>query len=153
MKSENPSVEQYMAKIPEKYSQGFRELRTTVLENLPAGFEETMNYGMIGYVVPLALFPAGYHAALGEPLPFINLAVHKEHISFYHMGLYADKELLEWFTREFPRNSTLKLNMGKSCIRFRNPSKIPFRLLGELVGKITPEKWITLYQKSRSRPE
>ncbi len=107
-----------------------------------------MNYGMIGYVVPHTLYPKGYHCKPTDPLPFMNIASQKNFIAVYHMGLYADPQLLKWFTQEYPKHSTQKLDMGKSCIRFKKPDQIPFKLLGELAAKMTPTQWIQLYEKA-----
>ncbi|MFN2260569.1 MAG: DUF1801 domain-containing protein [Psychroflexus sp.] len=122
------------------------KLREIINENLPEGFSEEMNYGMIGYVVPHSLYHKGYHCNPGEPLPFISIASQKNHIGFYHMGIYANQEILDWFVSEFPKYSKLKLDMGKSCIRFRNPQKIPFELIAELCQKITPKDRIETYE-------
>jgi hypothetical protein len=107
-----------------------------------------MSYGMIGYVVPHSNYPEGYHCAPELPLPFINIASQKNFVAFYHMGIYAEKEILDWFTGEFPKHSKSKLDMGKSCIRFKKPEQIPFELIGELVQKITVEKWIEIYESN-----
>ncbi|MDX1315855.1 MAG: DUF1801 domain-containing protein, partial [Eudoraea sp.] len=127
------------------------KLRQVVLKNLPEGFEETMNYGMIGYVVPHSIYPDGYHCTPELPLPFLNLASQKNHIGFYHMGIYSDPELLEWFTSEFPKHSKRKLDMGKSCIRFKNMNDIPYELLGELVSKMSVSEWIKTYENNVKR--
>ncbi len=101
---------------------------------------------MIGYVVPHSVYTPGYHCNPKLPLPFINIASQKNFVAFYHMGIYVDKKLLDWFTTEFPLHSKLKLDMGKSCIRFKRPEQIPFELIGELVQKISVEKWIEIYE-------
>ena len=123
------------------------ELRKVILKNLPKGFAEVMNYGMLGYVVPHALYPAGYHCDPKLPLPFMNIASQKNFIALYHMGIYADKKLLDWFTKEYPKHSKTKLDMGKSCIRFKKPDQIPFTLIGELASKLSPKEWIALYEE------
>jgi len=102
---------------------------------------------MIGYVVPHALYPKGYHCKPADPLPFINLASQKNFIAVYHMGLYADPDLMKWFTHSFPKYSTQKLDLGKSCIRFKKADQIPYQLLGALAEKMTPKQWIELYEK------
>lgn len=147
MKIEAKSPEEYIAQLPEERQEAIRKLREIINENLPKGFSEEMNYGMIGYVVPHDLYPKGYHCNPNEPLPFISIASQKNHIGFYHMGIYANKSLLDWFVSEFPKYSKLKLDMGKSCIRFRNPKKIPFELIAELCQKMTPEDWIETYER------
>lgn len=147
MKSEVKSVKQYLEELPEERKGPFNKLRQTILANLPEGYREEMSYGMIGYVVPHSIYPEGYHCDPKLPVPFISIASQKQNIAFYHMALYADRELLDWFTREYPKHSDLKLDMGKSCIRFRYPNKIPFELIGELVRKLSVDRWIGLYEK------
>ena len=146
MQSKATIPEQYINELPEDRKEVIKKLRKTILDNLPEGFEECMNYGMLGYVVPHSIYPDGYHCDPKTPLPFINLASQKNHIGFYHMGIYSDPKLLEWFTLEFPKHVPGKLDMGKSCIRFKNPAKIPFELLGELVSKVSVKDWIQRYE-------
>lgn len=139
---------------PDEYISGLTEDRKTVItqvrkvinENIPKGFEECMNYGMIGWVLPHSIYPEGYHCDPDQPLPFMNLASQKRHIAVYHMGIYADADLMSWFVNEYPKHISTKLNMGKSCIRFTNTKKIPYRLIGELAGKMTPEDWVKKYE-------
>lgn len=126
-------------------------LRDTLAENLPKGFSETMSYGMIGFVVPHSKYPAGYHCDPKLPLPFVNIASQKNFIALYHMGIYASPGLLKWFTDEFPKHSKSKLDMGKSCIRFKKPEQIPYELIGELMKKMTPDEWIACYQSMIKR--
>ena len=101
---------------------------------------------MIGWSVPLETYPAGYHCTPGSPLPFLNLASQKNFIALYHMGIYADEELLNWFVAEYPKHCKRKLDMGKSCIRFKKQEEIPFELIAELVQKMSPKDWISLYE-------
>jgi uncharacterized protein YdhG (YjbR/CyaY superfamily) len=145
------SVKAYIQELPDDRKPVINKLRSVILDNLPSGIEETMSYGMIGYVVPHSIYPDGYHTDPTLPLPFINLASQKNYIALYHMGIYADKELLEWFRSEYLNHSDTKLDMGKSCIRFKKPDTIPFELIGELVSKMSAEEWITLYEKSVKR--
>lgn len=147
MQSNAFTPEHYIAELPKDHQQAIAQLRQTILDNLPAGFEETMAYGMIGYVVPHTLYPAGYHCKPKEPLPFMSIASQKNYIAVYHMGLYADEELLSWFTKEYAKQTTTKLNMGKSCIRFKKAASICLPLIGKLAAKITPEQWITTYEQ------
>ncbi|MCB0790048.1 MAG: DUF1801 domain-containing protein, partial [Flavobacteriales bacterium] len=128
-----------------------KELRATIKKNLPKGFEETMSYGMIGYVVPHKLYPAGYHCDPKLPLPFMSIASQKNFVAVYHMGLYADKELMDWFVEEYPNHVTTKLDMGKSCIRFKKPERIPMELIGELCTKMSVTDWVALYERSIKR--
>lgn len=146
MQSEASTPDQYINSLPEERKTAVQRIRKVILNNLPEGFEECINYGMLGYVVPHSIYPDGYHCDPKKPLPFMNLASQKNHIGFYHMGIYSDPKLLEWFTTEFPKHVPGKLDMGKSCIRFKNPEKIPFDLLGELVSKVTVQDWIQCYE-------
>jgi len=151
MHIEAKSPETYIAKIPEERIPYFKKLRKTILENIPNGFEEQMSYGMIGYVVPKSLYPGGYHCNTDLPLPFVNIASQKNFIALYHSGIYANPELHGWFINEYPKHSKRKLDMGKSCIRFKNAAEIPFELIAELMQKITPKQWIALYEKNIKR--
>ncbi len=146
LEADNPEL--YIATLPDERKPWMQRLRSTLKSNLPFGFEETMSYGMIGFVVPHKIYPEGYHCDSQLPLPFINIASQKNFIALYHMGIYADQTLLNWFVAEYPKFVKTKLNMGKSCIRFKKPELIPFELIGELAGKMTPETWISIYQKS-----
>lgn len=146
MKSKAKTVSEYMDELPEERKIAMMALRKTIKKNLPDGFEERMSYGMIGYMVPLSAYPNGYHCAPGEPLPFINIASQKNFIALYHMGLYADKKMLEWFVDEYPKHSKAKLDMGKSCIRFKKTDSIPYDLIAKLAQKITPAQWIRNYE-------
>ncbi|MEY3241891.1 MAG: hypothetical protein RIR11_3330 [Bacteroidota bacterium] len=129
----------------------FEQLRETVLGNLPEGFEEAMSYGMIGYVVPHRLYPAGYHCDPKLPLPFVSIAAQKNFIALYHMGIYAMPELMDWFVTEYPKHSKAKLDMGKSCIRFKKANDIPLELIGQLMQKITLETWVGVYETQYKR--
>ena len=140
------NIKEYIEQIPQERKMYFTKLRNTILSNLPKGFEEQLNYGMIGYVVPHNLYPKGYHCDPKLPLPFINIASQKNFIAVYHMGIYANPKLLEWFVIEYPKHCKLKLDMGKSCIRFKKVEQIPYKLIGELVQKISVKEWIGLYE-------
>jgi len=148
MQSKAETPDQYIAELPEERKEAVMALRKILQNNLPEGYKEEMSYGMIGYVVPHAIYPKGYHSTPKLPLPFINLASQKNYIALYHMAIYADKELLKWFTEEYPKHSKSKLDMGKGCIRFKKPEQIPYKLIGELVSKISVEEWIKLYEKT-----
>ncbi|QQV03299.1 MULTISPECIES: DUF1801 domain-containing protein [Chryseobacterium] len=140
------SIEDYVSKLPEERQEVFKKLFDTIKNNLPEGFEKNISYGMIGWGVPLEKYPAGYHCTPGLPLPFISIASQKNFIAVYHMGMYAKPELLNWFTEEFPKHSKRKLDMGKSCIRFKKMDEIPFELIAELSKKMTVDEWISLYE-------
>lgn len=139
------TVQDYLNDVAEDKKESFVKLQQTILKSLPKGFEECISYNMIGYVVPLKTFPEGYHCDTSLPLPFINIAAQKNFIVLYHMGIYADQELLNWFTNEYPKHAKTKLDMGKSCIRFKKLNDIPFDLIGELISKMSMEQWIKLY--------
>jgi uncharacterized protein YdhG (YjbR/CyaY superfamily) len=140
--------DQYVAQLPDDRKEAITALRQAIKENLPPGFEETMSYGMIGYVVPHSLYPAGYHCDPKLPLPFLSIASQKNFVAIYHMGIYADPVLLDWFTAEYAKRVKGKLDMGKSCVRFKKPQEIPVGLIGELASKVTVEDWIALYKKA-----
>lgn len=148
MRSEAKSPEEYIESLPSDRKDALAELRKVILKNLPKGFKEGMGYGMLGYSVPHSKYPKGYHCDPKQPLPFIGMASQKNFIALYHMGIYADPKLLKWFTTEYPKHSKTKLDMGKSCIRFKKPDQIPFKLIGELASKMTPDDWINMYEKA-----
>lgn len=147
MTSKAATPQAYFDSVPEERKEAMNELRKVILKSLPKGFEEVMNYGMVGYVVPHSIYPKGYHCDPKQPLPFLGVASQKNFIAVYHMGVYSDPTLLKWFTSEFPKHSKSKLDMGKSCIRFKKPDEIPFKLMGELVSKMSVKDWITTYEK------
>ncbi|SCY12352.1 protein of unknown function (DU1801) [Nonlabens sp. Hel1_33_55] len=152
MTSKATSPEEYIKELTEDRKTPMERLRNVILSNLPNGYEETMSYGMIAYQVPLAKYPEGYHAGKGQtPLPFINLASQKNHIALYHMGIYANPQILDWFKQEYPEHAKTKLDMGKSCIRFKKMNDIPFDLIAELCGKISVEEWIETYEEQIKR--
>jgi hypothetical protein len=138
----------YVDSLTEDRKIAITELQKVIKKNLPKGFEETMQYGMLTYVVTHKLYPAGYHCKPEDALPFLSIASQKNFIAVYHMGIYADKKLQDWFVAEFAKRSTKKLDMGKSCIRFKKLDQIPFDLIGELASKITVDEWIAIYEKS-----
>lgn len=148
MQSQATTPEQYLEELPEDRKAAIAKLRSIIKKKLPKGFKETMSYGMLGYVVPLTLYPAGYHCDPKLPLPFMCLASQKNFIALYHMGVYADPILFNWFTTAHEELGIGKLDMGKSCIRFKNMQKIPYDLLGELSSKITVADWIEMYEKN-----
>lgn len=151
MTYEANSPEEYIAQIPDERHQAFQKLRKTISDNLPSGFEEGMLYKMIGYYVPLHTYPDGYHCQPNTPLPFINIASQKNSINIYHSGIYAKKELLDWFVAEYPKHSKRKLDMGKSCIRFKKIDEIPYDLIAELCTKMSVEEWIKIYETNTKK--
>lgn len=146
MRIDSKTPDEYIAQLPEERQQVLKNLRKVITDNLPKGFEETISYGMIGYVIPHSIYPAGYHVDPKLPLPFVSVASQKEYVALYHMGLYADENLLAWFKNEYPKYSKKKLDMGKSCIRFKDFNSIPYPLIGELLNKISVEEWIKRYE-------
>ena len=147
MQSKATSVEQYIAELPEERQAVISMLRKIIKKNLPKGFQECMGYGMIGYVIPHSMYPAGYHCNPGLPVPFMNLASQKNFVAVYNMAVYGDPKLLKWFTDEYARAGVGKLDMGKSCIRFKNMDKVPYELIGELASKVSPKQWLEFYEK------
>lgn len=141
------NVEDYLKKLPEDKKDGFIKLRETIMKNIPKGFEEQMTYGMVGYVVPLKTYPNGYHCDPSLPLGFMSIACQKKFIALYHMGVYSSPELLSWFTEKYKKQVPSKLDIGKSCIRFKKPDEIPFKLIGELCKKMSMKQWIEKYEE------
>lgn len=146
MQSKAATPDQYIKELPPERKEAISALRDIILKNLPKGFNEEMSYGMLGYVVPHSVYPPGYHCDPNLPLPFMAVASQKNFIAFYHMGIYAQPELLKWFTTEYPKHSKAKLDMGKSCVRFKKAENIPYKLIGELVKKIEVKDWIEKYE-------
>lgn len=146
METKPSTPDEYINQLPEDRKDAVNKLRDAIRANLPDGFTEAISYGMLGYVVPHSIYPAGYHCDPKLPLPFLSIASQKNFIAVYHMGIYADPKLLDWFVAEYPKHTAAKLDMGKSCIRFKKPELIPFDLFGELASKISPEEWIKTYE-------
>lgn len=142
------SPEDYISQAPEARQEALKKLRETIKTNLPEGFEEGIQYGMIGYYVPHSLYPDGYHCSPKEPLPFMSFASQKNSINLYHSGIYAVPEIHDWFVSEYPKHCKRKLDMGKSCIRFKKPEEIPFELIAELSQKMTVEDWVQVYEQT-----
>ncbi|WP_430533985.1 DUF1801 domain-containing protein [Listeria rocourtiae] len=145
------TIEEYLDDIAPDKKEAFAQLMHVVDINIPEGFEKELQYGMPSYVVPKSRYPDGYHCDPNISLPFFAIAAQKQHISVYHMGLQGNAPLLEWFQAEYPTHMTTKLNMGKGCIRFTNPKKIPYKLLGELASKVTVDDWIKQYEATLKR--
>ena len=146
MQSKATTVDTYIAELPEDRKKAISELRKVIKKNLPKGFKEEMGYGMMGWSVPHSIYPAGYHCNPKDPLPFMGLASQKNSINLYHMGIYADPKLLKWFQDAHAKASPKKLDMGKSCIRYKKAEDIPYKLIGELAAKITVAEWIEKYE-------
>jgi hypothetical protein len=148
MKAPGKTVTEILLNQPANRLESFNKLHEVIIKNLPKGFEPAISYGGLGYVVPHKLYPAGYHCKPEEPLPFAGIASQKGSINLYHMGIYADPKLLNWFVSEYPKHSKQKLDMGKSCIRFKKLDDIPYKLIGQLMKKITVKQWIGMYEKN-----
>ena len=146
MKIKANSISEYLENIPKERKVVMERLISTIGENLPKGFTEQLGYGMPAWVVPHSLYPDGYHCSPELPLPFMNVASQKNFIALYHMGIYANPKLMQWFVSEYPKHCSRKLDMGKSCIRFKKIEEIPFDLIAELSTKMTPKDWIELYE-------
>jgi len=148
MPAKATTVKEYIDNLPEDRKPVIKKLRTIIKKNLPKGYKEVMSYGMIGYVIPHKIYPDGYHCSPELPLPFMSMASQKNFVAVYHMGIYADPKLMKWFTSEYPKYVSTKLDMGKSCIRFKKMATIPYDLIGELSSKMTTDDWIKLYEKN-----
>ena len=148
MKIKANNIKEYLQNIPEERKEVFDKLMKTVRENIPKGFSEELSYGIPAWVVPHSLYPKGYHCSPELPLPFVSVASQKNFIALYHMGIYATPDLLNWFIKEYPKHSKRKLDMGKSCIRFKKMDDIPFELIGELMRKMTPKEWMEKYESA-----
>lgn len=151
MQSKAKTAEEYIDSLPDDRKKAMQELRSVIRKNLPKGFAETMSYGMLGYVVPHTVYPNGYHCDPKLPLPFMSIASQKNFIAVYHMGLYADPKIMNWFKKEYAKQGMKKLDMGKSCLRFKKPDQIPMKLIGELAKKMTAERWIAVYEENLKR--
>ena len=146
MKASGRTVNEILNNLHADRAEPFNKLHDVIVKNLPKGFEAAISYGGLGYVVPHKLYPEGYHCKPTEPLPFAGLASQKNSINFYHMGIYADPKLLKWFSAEYSKHSKQKLDMGKSCIRFKKMDEIPYKLIGELMKKMSVKEWIAIYE-------
>jgi hypothetical protein len=151
MESKLKTISEYINEIPEERKVAFQKLRQVLSDNIPKGFVEQQSYGMIGYVVPHSIYQKGYHCDPELPLPFVNIASQKNFIALYHMGIYANPKILEWFVSEYAKHSKQKLDIGKSCIRFKKLDQIPFNLIAQLMKKISVEEWINYYESHIKR--
>ena len=148
MQSKDTTPKQYVDELPEERKPAIKKIRSIIRKSLPQGFKEVMNYGMLGYVVPHSIYPDGYHCDPKLPLPFMALASQKNFVALYHSGVYADADLHDWFVGEYPKHASRKLDMGKSCIRFKKMDDIPYDLIAELCTKMSVQEWIELYEKA-----
>jgi len=148
MTSKATTPEDYIAQLPDDRKAAITKLNTLIKKHMPKGLEAGMGYGMLAYYVPKSIYPDGYHCKPFPPLPFINLASQKNFIALYHSGMYAKKELYDWFVAEYPKHCKYKLDMGKSCVRFKKIEDIPYDLIKQLMGKMTVKEWIDIYEKA-----
>jgi hypothetical protein len=146
MNAMGKTVYEILTNLPSDRVEPFKKLHDIIVKNLPKGFEAAISYGGLGYVVPHTLYPAGYHCKPIEPLPFAGIASQKHSINFYHMGMYSDPKLLNWFVSEYPKHTKQKLDMGKSCVRFKKLDDIPYTLIGQLMKKMSVKDWIDFYE-------
>lgn len=142
------NVTDYINGLAPERKEVIQKLQSVIKKNLPKGFEEQMSYGMLGYVVPHKIYPSGYHCDPKLPLPFLSVASQKNFVALYHMGVYAVPDLYNWFVAEYPKHCKSKLDMGKSCIRFKKMEDIPYELIAELVRKMSVQDWISCYEKN-----
>lgn len=140
------TVDQYLAELPEDRCEAMSAVREVILKNLPEGYEEGIQYRHIGYFVPHTIYPAGYHCDPTQPLPFMGLASTKSHMALHAFCLYADEKVMNEFQEAY-RATGKKLDMGKSCIRFKKLEHLPLELIGELVAKIPVDKFVANYEQ------
>jgi uncharacterized protein YdhG (YjbR/CyaY superfamily) len=148
MQVDTVQIDAYINALDAERAQVITKLFNTMKKSLPKGFEATIAYGMIGFVVPFDLYPKGYHCKPSQQLPFINLASQKNFVAIYHMGIYANPDLMDWFVKSYAELNIGKLDMGKSCIRFKKLDNIPYDLIGDLCSKMSPQDWITCYESA-----
>jgi hypothetical protein len=146
MQSKAPTPQVYMEELPADRKAPLSKLRQTILHNIDPRFEECMNYGMLGYVVPHRIYPDGYHCNPEHPLPYMNLVSQKNYIAVYHAGMYTDKTICDWFVDAYPNHCSSRLDMGKSCVRFKKMEDIPYELIGQLAAKMSLDEWISVYE-------
>jgi hypothetical protein len=142
VKSDASTPEEYLRALPSDRRELVQAVRRTILENLPDGYREVMSFGMLGYVVPLEDFPHTYN---GQPLGAIALASQKHHVAVYLMGIYADDAERRWFVDAWKATGR-KLDMGKSCVRFKRLDDVPLEVLAEAVSRVPPERIIAAHE-------
>lgn len=146
MQSKAKTVAEYLKELPEDRRNAISKIRAVIRKNLPKGYEEQMIYGMIGYVVPHKVYPAGYHVNPETPVPFASLASQKNYIALYLMTLYQKGGIEEWFRERF-RAAGRKLDMGKSCVRFKKLEDVPLDIIGEAIAKVPVAEFIRRYEE------
>ncbi len=141
-------MNEYLKTLPADRREALTAVRKVILKNLPKGYEESMMYGMIGYGVPLKLFPEGYLGDGKTPLPYAALASQKNHMAVYLMCAYGNKEIDAWFRKAYQATGK-KLDMGKSCVRFKKLDDLALNVIGEVITKVPVNKFIEIYKESR----
>jgi len=147
MQSKAKTVSQYLKELPEDRRKAIEAVRETILKNLPKGFEEGMQYGMIGYYLPHSIYPAGYHCDPKQPLPYAHLASQKNHMAIYMMSIYSDDDQATWFRKAWT-DTGKKLDMGKSCIRFKKLEDVPLKVVGQAIKRVSMRKYIEFYERA-----
>ena len=150
MKQAASDVDSYIAALPNDRREALTQLRDAIVTNIPEGFQEVLATTP-SYVVPLSIFPDGYHCTPNTPLPFLGFASQKNFVALYHFGMYVDQDLMQWFVGEYPKHVSTKLDMGKSCVRFKKMDQIPFELIGQLAAKRTVDDWVSCYKNALKR--
>jgi len=150
MKSTAKTAEEYLAGLPEDRRLAIGAVRKVILDNLPEGYEERMQYGMIGYVVPHSIYPAGYHCDPTQPLSYACLASQKNHMALYSMCAYGDKATFEWIQKAF-KAAGKKLDMGKSCIRFKKLDDLPLDVIGQLIARVPVKTYVAQVEQMLKR--
>ena len=145
MQSKAKSVEEYLAALPEDRREVITAIREVIMKNLPKGYEEGMQWGMPSYFVPLSAYPAGYNCQPDQPLPFVGFASQKNHMAFYGFCIYMDEELKNRFVLDW-KKSGKKLDMGKSCVRFKKLEDVPLKVIGDAVKRVPMKKYIKQYE-------
>ena len=145
VQSKAKSVSQYLKELPEDRRIAISRIREVILQSVDGGIEEIMSYGMIGYHVPLRVYPAGYHCNPAMPLPYVSLASQKNHMAIYMMGLYMDPADTAWFAKAWIATGK-KLNMGKSCIRFSKLEDVPLEVLAAAIRRMPSKRYIATYE-------
>ncbi|MDZ4828643.1 MAG: DUF1801 domain-containing protein [Phycisphaerae bacterium] len=151
MKSNSTTVESYLKSLPADRRAAIEAVRAVIIKNLDSDYEEGMQYGMIGYFVPHRVFPAGYHCDPSQPLCFAGLASQKNHMSLYLMCMYGDEREAAWLTSEWKKTGK-KLDMGKSCIRFKKLDDLPLALVGEAVRHVPAKTYVARYVARLAEP-
>lgn len=147
VKSDAATVDAYLAELPAERREAVEAVRRTILANLPDGYEEQMSFGMIGYVVPLSRYPDTYNK---EPLALAALASQKRHMAVYLNNVYGDPATLEWFTAAYAASGK-RLDMGKSCVRFKRLADLPLDIIGETIARTSLEEFLSFYESARSK--